>query len=45
MKLSQCAWQVYRRAPLIGEHNEEIYIEELGFSREKLVMLKSKNVI
>lgn len=45
MKVSQCPWQVYRRAPLIGEHNEEIYIEELGFSREKLVMLKSKNVI
>jgi crotonobetainyl-CoA:carnitine CoA-transferase CaiB-like acyl-CoA transferase len=25
-----------RRAPLIGEHNEEIFVREMGFSREEL---------
>ena len=36
---------VRRRAPLIGEHNEEIYEKELGFSREQLVLLKNRGVI
>ncbi len=34
-----------RRAPLIGEHNEDIYIGELGLSRSELVALKQGNVI
>ena len=37
--------QITRRAPLIGEHNEEIYEKELGFSKEELVILKEQNVI
>lgn len=36
---------ISRRAPLIGEHNMEIYGDELGFSKEKIVMLKQANVI
>ena len=34
-----------RRAPLIGEHNREVYEEELGLSRDQLEMLKSGGVI
>ena len=34
-----------RRAPLIGEHNEEIYVGEIGFSREELARLKAHRVI
>lgn len=34
-----------RRAPLIGEHNLEIYEKELGLSREELIILKQANVI
>lgn len=37
--------RISRRAPLVGEHNEEIYIGELGFSKEELVFLKSAGVI
>lgn len=37
--------RISRRAPLIGEHNEEIYEEELGISKEKLSMLKQAGVI
>lgn len=36
---------VSRRAPLIGEHNVEIYHNELGIPHEKLVMLKQAGVI
>jgi len=34
-----------KRAPRIGEHNEEVYMGELALSRETLVMLKSAGVI
>ncbi|MDP6127628.1 MAG: CoA transferase [Dehalococcoidales bacterium] len=37
--------RISRRAPLIGEHNQEVYEEELGISREKLVMFKQAGVI
>ncbi len=36
--------KIYRRAPLIGEHNEEVY-GELGLSREDLVILKQTGII
>jgi crotonobetainyl-CoA:carnitine CoA-transferase CaiB-like acyl-CoA transferase len=32
-------------APLIGEHNEEIYIGELGMSREQVIVLKAAHII
>jgi len=34
-----------RRAPLIGEHNKEIYEEELGLSKEQLALLKAHGAI
>jgi len=34
-----------QRPPLIGEHNEEIYVNELGLSRQELVTLKESGVI
>ncbi|MFC1942934.1 CaiB/BaiF CoA transferase family protein [Chloroflexota bacterium] len=37
--------RIRRRAPLIGEHNDEIYKKELGKSTEELVALKQRQVI
>jgi len=45
LKTSETFDRVYRRAPLIGEHNEEVYIRELGMSKEELLTLKQMNVI
>jgi crotonobetainyl-CoA:carnitine CoA-transferase CaiB-like acyl-CoA transferase len=45
IKLSETPCTVWRRAPLIGEHNLEIYEGELRISREKLVVLKQAGVI
>ena len=33
------------RAPLIGEHNRDIYEGELGLTREQMVLLKTRGVI
>ena len=36
---------ISRRAPLVGEHNDEIYVEELDISRESLARLKKDGVV
>jgi crotonobetainyl-CoA:carnitine CoA-transferase CaiB-like acyl-CoA transferase len=38
-------WRIARRAPLIGEHNMEIFQEELGLSRGELSVLAESRVI
>jgi crotonobetainyl-CoA:carnitine CoA-transferase CaiB-like acyl-CoA transferase len=43
-KLSETPWRA-GRAPLLGEHNEEIYGKQLGYSKEDLVKLKEGGVI
>ncbi len=43
--LSETPMVLDRRPPLIGEHNEEVYIKELGFSNEELVALHESGVI
>jgi benzylsuccinate CoA-transferase BbsE subunit len=38
-------WRISRRAPLIGEHNTEIFCDELGLSRSELSVLAGSRVI
>ena len=38
-------WRISRRAPLIGEHNAEIFCDELGLSRGELSVLAENHVI
>ena len=45
LRNSELPWRMWRRAPHIAEHNDEVYIGELGFSREELTMLKARGVI
>jgi crotonobetainyl-CoA:carnitine CoA-transferase CaiB-like acyl-CoA transferase len=42
---SEIPLRVYRRPPLIGEHNEEIYSGELGFSPGELAQLSEARII
>jgi benzylsuccinate CoA-transferase BbsE subunit len=37
--------QFVRRAPLIGEHNREIYTKDLGLTEKNLIELKDKGII
>lgn len=45
IKSSETAMKIRRRAPLIGEHNEEIYSGELGISKDDLMILTQSGVI
>jgi len=44
-KLSVTPWEIKRRAPLLGEHNEEVYGQLLGFNRQELVNMKQAGII
>jgi crotonobetainyl-CoA:carnitine CoA-transferase CaiB-like acyl-CoA transferase len=45
LKMKETPWKIQRRAPLIGEHNEEVYEKELGLSKEQVTILKANGVI
>ena len=38
-------WKLRRPAPLLGEHNEEIYCQELDISKEELALLRGGGII
>ena len=42
---SRSPWRISRRAPLIGEHNIEIFCDELGVSRAELAVLAESGVV
>jgi crotonobetainyl-CoA:carnitine CoA-transferase CaiB-like acyl-CoA transferase len=42
---SQSPWRISRRAPLIGEHNAEIFCGELGLSKAELTVLAESGVV
>jgi len=41
----ECAWREGPRAPLVGEHNQEVYSRELGMSQEEVEGLRGKRII
>jgi crotonobetainyl-CoA:carnitine CoA-transferase CaiB-like acyl-CoA transferase len=45
VKMTRFPYRTRRRAPLIGEHNEEIYMGELGFCPQDMARLKANGVI
>jgi crotonobetainyl-CoA:carnitine CoA-transferase CaiB-like acyl-CoA transferase len=44
MKLSETPYQI-SRAPVLGEHNEEIYCQRLGYTKDDLVRMKGEGVV
>ncbi|MDY7033708.1 MAG: CoA transferase [Thermodesulfobacteriota bacterium] len=44
-KLSASPWAMERSAPLLGQHNEEIYCKRLGFSLQELEDMKSNGIM
>ena len=43
--LTESPWQIRHPAPLLGQHNEEVYCDGLGYAREELVKLREAGVI
>jgi len=44
-RFSESPWQCDRPAPLLGESNEAVYGERLGYTKEQLEAFKSKGII
>jgi crotonobetainyl-CoA:carnitine CoA-transferase CaiB-like acyl-CoA transferase len=44
-RFSKTPWHLRQAAPLLGEHNEEIYGSVLGYSKKDLSTLKNEDVI
>jgi crotonobetainyl-CoA:carnitine CoA-transferase CaiB-like acyl-CoA transferase len=44
-RLKECPGSIHRPAPLLGEHNQEIYCGELGFTGDDLIALGAARVI
>jgi crotonobetainyl-CoA:carnitine CoA-transferase CaiB-like acyl-CoA transferase len=45
VKMSAWSPRIFRRAPHVGEHNVEVYCDELGLSRLDLAALKQAGVV
>ena len=43
--MSETPIEFKRRAPLIGEHNQEIYVNELGLTEDNLIAIKDRGII
>ena len=44
-KWSETPAAIVRPAPCLGEHNEEIYCKDLGYSKKELVALRSARIV
>jgi crotonobetainyl-CoA:carnitine CoA-transferase CaiB-like acyl-CoA transferase len=44
-QLSKTPWAADRPAPLLGEHNEEIYVTLLGYTRQDMAKMRETGVI
>jgi crotonobetainyl-CoA:carnitine CoA-transferase CaiB-like acyl-CoA transferase len=42
--MSEVGWSA-GRAPLLGEHNSELYCDEMGMSREDLLRLRAAGAV
>jgi len=44
-RLPECPWSLRSPAPLLGQHNHEVYCGDLGYTKQDLVMLRQLGAI
>ena len=44
-QLSETPWKIRHPAPLLGEHNEEVFCQRLGYTREDLARMRTMGAI
>jgi len=44
-RLEKTPWKLRYPAPLLGQHNESIYGDELGYTKQQLVLLRQQGVV
>jgi crotonobetainyl-CoA:carnitine CoA-transferase CaiB-like acyl-CoA transferase len=44
-QFSETPWGLERPAPLLGQHNEDIYCRRLGYSKQDLIKLREGGII
>ena len=44
-KMSETPWQAGQHAPMLGQHNEEVYCNLLGYTKEDLIKLRERDII
>jgi crotonobetainyl-CoA:carnitine CoA-transferase CaiB-like acyl-CoA transferase len=44
-RFSQTPHRFHHPAPMLGEHNEEIFVNRLGYSKEDLIRMRGAGVI
>ncbi len=45
VKMPEAPWQLRMPAPLLGQHNQEVYCDRLGYSKQDLVRLREAGII
>ena len=43
--MTESPFQYRSPAPMLGQHNEEVYIQDLGYSKDDLIKLRELNII
>ncbi len=44
-RFTESPWRIANRSPLLGEHNEQIYLGELGMTEERVNELRTSGVV
>ena len=45
VKMTETPWQVRMPAPLLGQHNQEVYCDRLGYSKQDLMRMRETGII
>jgi crotonobetainyl-CoA:carnitine CoA-transferase CaiB-like acyl-CoA transferase len=45
VRFSESKWNLNQTAPSLSEHNKQVYVDQLGYSKNRVAQLKKMGVI